>query len=189
MKLEVKNLSKSYGGKPVLQNLSFTAENGITGIMAPSGAGKTTLLRILMGIERSDSGTVTLPERCRISPVFQENRLLEGRSAMENLRFVAGPAMDEDRAAALLTALGLDAGNTQPVREYSGGMKRRLALARALLVPHDLLLLDEPFAGLDAENRSAAAGLVRDAARACPVLLVTHDETDAETLCDRVLRL
>ena len=76
MEIHIENLCKSYGGSPVLKNVSFTAGPGVTCIMAPSGSGKTTLLRILLGLERPDSGTVGLPEKCRWSAVFQEDRLL-----------------------------------------------------------------------------------------------------------------
>ena len=104
--IHVEHLTKSYGGKTVLADVSFDAAPGrVTCIIAPSGTGKTTLLRILLGLEQADGGTVRLPEGCRWSVVFQEDRLLEGLDAMENLRFVLGPALDKDRAQALLAEL------------------------------------------------------------------------------------
>ena len=134
MDVHIEHLCKAYDGKPVLENVSFTAAAGrVTCIMAPSGRGKTTLLRILLGLERADSGTVTLPEHCRWSAVFQEDRLLEHLDAMGNLRFVLGGALDGAAAGRLLAELGLEDTAGKPVREFSGGMKRRLALARALL--------------------------------------------------------
>ena len=189
MEIHIENLCKSYGGSPVLKNVSFTAGPGVTCIMAPSGSGKTTLLRILLGLERPDSGTVGLPEKCRWSAVFQEDRLLEGLDAMGNLRFVLGSALDEAAALALLAELGLENAVGKPAREFSGGMKRRLALARALLAPSDILVLDEPFTGLDGENRARALACVRRAAAEKPVLLVTHDEADAAELDAGLLRL
>ena len=105
MELHIKNLCKSFDGRPVLENVSFTAGPGVTCVMAPSGAGKTTLLRILLGLERPDSGSV--PEGVRWSAVFQEDRLLEHLDAMGNLRFVLGAALDEPAADALLAELGL----------------------------------------------------------------------------------
>ena len=187
MELHVKNLCKSFDGSPVLENVSFTAKTGVTCVMAPSGAGKTTLLRILLGLERPDSGSV--PEGVRWSAVFQEDRLLEHLDAMGNLRFVLGAALDEPAANALLTELGLGDTAGKPVREFSGGMKRRLALARALLAPSDILVLDESFTGLDGENRAKALSCVRRAAAEKPVLLVTHDESDAADLDAALLRL
>ena len=159
MEIVVRNLCKSFGDQAVLRDLSFTAGPGITAVMAPSGSGKTTLLRILLGLERPDSGTVEGLTGRRISAVFQENRLLEHLSAEGNLRFVLGRAYDPQAARILLD---------------------RLALARALLAPFDVLLLDEPFTGLDQENRARALAAIRETAGVRPVLLVTHDTADAE---------
>ena len=189
MELTVENLTKHYDGQPVLQGVSFTLGEGVTCLMAPSGAGKTTLLRILLGLEKADGGRVTGLAGRRISAVFQEDRLLPGMDAEGNLRFVLGTAWDEGRAAALLGELGLAAVGTKPVRDYSGGMQRRLALARALLIPFDLLLLDEPFAGLDRDNRDRAAACVRRHGAGRTVLAVTHDERDAAALGAEILRL
>ena len=186
MELHIKNLCKSFDGRPVLENVSFTAGPGVTCVMAPSGAGKTTLLRILLGLERPDSGSV--PEGVRWSAVFQEDRLLEHQDAMGNLRFVLGAALDEPAADALLAELGLGDVGGKPVRDFSGGMKRRLALARALLAPSDALALDEPFTGLDEENRARCLALIRRAAEK-PVLLVTHDPADAKSLGAAVYKL
>ena len=189
MELQVQNLCKSYGGDTVLRDVTFTAGPGVTCVMAPSGAGKTTLLRILLGLETADIGTVQIPAGCRWAAVFQEDRLLEQLDARGNLRFILGKDYREETASALLTELGLgDVGN-KPVRDFSGGMKRRLALARALLAPSDILVLDEPFTGLDGENRAGALACVRRAAEEKPVLLVTHDESDAADLGAALLRL
>ena len=189
MELQVHNLCKSYGGETVLRDVSFTAGPGVTCLMAPSGAGKTTLLRILLGLETADSGTMRIPADCRWAAVFQEDRLLEQLDAMGNLRFALGPELNEAEAAALLEELGLGSAAGKPVREFSGGMKRRLALARALLAPSDALALDEPFTGLDGENRERAIACIRRAAREKPVLLVTHEEADAAGLAARIIRL
>ena len=188
MTVRVEKLCKSYGGVPVLKDVSFAAGRGVTCIMAPSGAGKTTLLRILLGLEKPDSGSVSLPASCRAAAVFQENRLLEHLNAAGNLRFVLGSAYDEVQAKALLERLGLEE-TEKCVRDWSGGMKRRLALARALLTEAEVLVLDEPFTGLDGENRARALACVREAAETKCVLLVTHDEEDAGALGGAVLRL
>ena len=188
MELHINNLCKSFDGRPVLENVSFTAGPGVTCVMAPSGAGKTTLLRILLGLERPDSGTV-FPTGVHWSAVFQEDRLLEHLDAMENLCFVLGSALDEPAANDLLTELGLGDTAGKPVREFSGGMKRRLALARALLAPSDALALDEPFTGLDEENRARCLTLIRRVGEEKPVLLVTHDPADAKSLGAAVHKL
>lgn len=188
--ISVKHLRKTYGTQTVLNDVTFTAaEDQITCIMAPSGVGKTTLLRILMGLEQPDHGKVELPSDCRWAAVFQEDRLLEQLDVMENLRFVLGAELDEAAAQVLLEELGLEAWTGKPVREFSGGMKRRLALARALLAPSDALALDEPFTGLDEENRTKAIACIGRRTRGKPVLLVTHDEMDAVGLGAKVIRL
>ena len=173
MELHIENLCKAFDGRPVLEHVTFTAGTGVTCVMAPSGAGKTTLLRILLGLERPDSGNFT--GNVRWAAVFQEDRLLEHLDAMGNLRFVLGAALDETAAGALLTELGLGDTAGKPVREFSGGMKRRLALARALLAPFDLLALDEPFTGLDGDNRDRAWRCVLDRTAGRTVLLVSHE--------------
>ena len=189
MEITVRNLTKSYGGKRVLQNVSFTAGAGVTCVMAPSGSGKTTLLRLVLGLESPDSGEVLVPAGCRFAAVFQEDRLLEGLDAMGNLYFVLGADLERPAALALLEELGLGNVGDKPIRAYSGGMKRRLALARALLVPSDALVLDEPFTGLDGDNRLRALECVRRAAADKPVLLVTHDSRDAANLAARRVKL
>ena len=189
MKIQVHNLCKQYDGVPVLENVSFTAGNGVTCVMAPSGTGKTTLLRILLGLETAGSGTITGMEHGRWAAVFQEDRLLEQLDAMGNLRFVLGPELDPESAAALLAKLGLGDVGGKPVRDFSGGMKRRLALARALLARSGAVALDEPFTGLDEENRRACLAAVREAGEGRMVLLVTHDEADAAALGASILRL
>ena len=173
MELRVEDLRKSYGGAAVLQGVSFTAEIGLTRVTGSSGIGKTTLLRILLGLESPDGGA-TNADCFRWAAVFQEDRLLEQLDAAGNLRFALGAAYDEAASRALLAELGLGDAGGKRVRDWSGGMKRRLALARALLAPSDAL--DEPFTGLDADNRAAAQRCVARAAREKIVLLVSHED-------------
>lgn len=185
MELCVRNLSKSYDGRAVLENVSFTAPVGLTRIAGNSGIGKTTLLRILLGLETPDGGEVA-PKNLRWAAVFQEDRLLEGLDAAGNLRFTFGAAYDDSRAKALLGALGLGDVGEKKARDYSGGMKRRLALARALLAPCDALALDEPFTGLDRASRDAALGAVLRAAEEKIVLLAAHETLALPTHCGEV---
>ena len=104
MEIRAEHLTKSYEGRPVLRDVTFTAGAGITRIAGRSGAGKTTLLRILLGLETAESGRVLVPDGCRWAAVFQEDRLLMAKSAGGNLRFALGGAYDVARAAALLPA-------------------------------------------------------------------------------------
>ena len=186
--MEVKNLCKAYGDRPVLENVSFTVGVGVTALCGPSGVGKTTLLRILLGLEKPDSGEL-MGMAVRWSAVFQEDRLLEGLDALGNLRFALGTDYEEAKAAAMLTALGLTWETGKPVGAWSGGMKRRLALARALLAVSDAVALDEPFTGLDEENRRRAVLCVAAAAETKPVILVTHDRTELNLLRANIVNL
>ncbi len=178
--MEVLTLCKSYDGKPVLYNVSFHLEaGGHYAVMGPSGSGKSTLLRLLMGLEKPDSGEVRLPHGTRFSAVFQEDRLLEQMSACANVRLVSRATADQTEK--LLLQLGIEQSSLQlPVRAYSGGMKRRVALCRALLAEYDVLLLDEPYKGLDEENRRRAMTIVQRETRGKTVVLVTHEPNEAE---------
>lgn len=175
------DVCRAFGEKTVLHNLSICLKAGtITGLMAPSGAGKTTLLRILMGLEQPQQGTITGLEGLRISAVFQEDRLCDYLNAVDNIRLVS-PSVPKQQARQALEAVGLGGSAEQPVRELSGGMRRRVAILRALLAPYDLLLMDEPFRGLDVETKAIVMEDVRMRCAGRTVLLVTHDvgELDA----------
>ena len=156
MEIRAEKLCKAYHGTPVLQNVTFTAREGVTCVMAPSGTGKTTLLRLLLGLEKPDSGSLT---HCRWSAVFQEDRLCEDYSAGKNVEMVLGNA--ESAAAALLKVLPAES-LQKPCRELSGGMKRRVALVRAMEAKSKVILLDEPFTGMDAETRRQAEEYIRE---------------------------
>ena len=189
MEIIAERVSKSYNGRAVLRDISFRADaSRISCFIAPSGGGKTTLFRILMGLEKPDSGLI-LPERCRWSAVFQEDRLLSGRDARYNLRFALGKSYKEAEASALLETLGLGDVGAKPVREYSGGMRRRLALIRALLAPSDALILDEPFTGIDAARRERCMDAARRYVVGRVALLATHTLSDAEALDAQIISL
>lgn len=175
-------LCKSFGEKSVLRDVSGTlAANRITGLMAPSGAGKTTLLRILMGLEQADSGWIDGLDGLRLSAVFQEDRLCDQLDGVSNLRLVT-PSLSRAEARNALEAVGLADCIGQPTRELSGGQRRRVAILRGLLADYDLLILDEPFKGLDRETKQL---VIEDTRRRCTgktALLVTHDPTELDAL-------
>ena len=178
----IENLCKSYEGRPVLQDFSATLPAGhITGLMAPSGAGKTTLLRLFMGLEQPDAGTITGLEGVRLSVVFQEDRLCENLSAVSNIRLV-NPARSVQEVTRALDLVGLSGAYWQPVRELSGGMRRRVAILRALLAEYELLLLDEPFKGLDKTTKAAVMADTRQRICGRTVLFVTHDASELEAM-------
>ena len=186
--LELMNISHSYGDREVLADISLTLEPGQRiALMGPSGCGKTTLLKIALGLLAPTAGTADNRFR-RSSAVFQEPRLLPWRSAAENVALVLGDTKAAlPRALVALEQLELkDAADKYP-RELSGGMQQRVAIARALAADPDLLVLDEPFKGLDEALRQRVLQTVNETKAA--VLLVTHEEWEAEALGCTILRL
>ena len=177
--LEALNLCKAFDGKAVISNLSFHLEPGVHYcLMGPSGCGKTTLLNLLMGLLKPDSGSIRTKDGLRISAVFQEDRLLKQMTAQANIALVNPAAAKE--ADLLLKELGIAPESLpQPVSAYSGGMKRRVALARALLADFDILFLDEPYKGLDEDTRANVMRIVSRYTKGKTVVLVTHDAEEA----------
>lgn len=187
--MELKGISKAFGEKRVLQDLHLSVPEGeVTALMGPSGCGKTTILRIVLGLEAADSGEIVGMENRRISAVFQEDRLLTRLTAEGNLRFVAETETQRQEIPALLREMGLE-NETEPAETFSGGMKRRLAIARALLADYDLLVLDEPFRGLDEETKGQVMEAVRRRTAGKTVLMVTHDEDEARAMTGHLIRL
>ena len=171
MSIELVNVSKAFGETQVLRGLSERfAQGEAVCVMGRSGLGKTTLASIVMGLEKPDAGAVRGAKGKRFAAAFQEDRLVERLSAQGNLRFACGAALDEPRMAEAFAAVGLTPQDVEkPVGELSGGQRRRVALLRALLAPADVVVLDEPFKGLDEAARQAAAAYVRrmQAGRCC----------------------
>lgn len=188
----IKNLCKSFGEKRVLDNFSVTFPTGsVSCIMAPSGAGKTTLLSIMQGFLKPDSGTVDgIPGK--MSAVFQEDRLCEDFCAVSNVRFSCGSKRNrksKEEIVACLSALGLGDSLDKPVRSFSGGMKRRVAIARALTADYELLFLDEPFKGLDEELKLSTAEYIKASAAGKTVIMVSHDEAEADLLGATIIKM
>lgn len=183
--LEIREAKKAYADRRVLDGFSY-AFRGVTCLFGPSGCGKTTLLRLLAGLELPDAGKV---ERIgRVSMVFQEDRLLPWQNARENLLAVRDTLCAQE-AELLLSDLGLAGEENKYPHELSGGMKRRVAIARALAFAGDILLLDEPFRGLDHSVREHVMEQVRAVCQNSLVVLVTHDRQEAVSLSDTVLML
>ena len=189
MAVVIENLTKSYGDKLALDPFSCVLEPGeIVCLLGQSGCGKTTLLRLLLGLETPTGGTVAgLPDR--ISAVFQEDRLCPAFSAVTNAALPLGRQVPRADVAALLRELGLGEALYKPVRELSGGMQRRVAIARSLLAPADLFLMDEPFKGLDEETRRQVMDTVLARTRGKTLLVVTHDPEEAAYLGGRIVRM
>ena len=180
------HITVCYGEKRVLDDFSLVLpETGITALSGPSGCGKTTLLRVLAGLQRPDAGRLTGLDPARTVLLFQENRLLPWRTAEENIADVL-PRERRGEAGRWLALAELSGEASARPAALSGGMGRRLALARALACGGGLYLLDEPFTGVDAAR--AARILERVRALGVPVLLSSH-EAEIVALCDRVIPL
>ncbi|MFI0374069.1 ABC transporter ATP-binding protein [Actinomadura sp. 1N219] len=188
--VRVRGLRKAFGAKTVLDGIDLEVRRGeFFALLGPSGTGKTTLLRLLAGLERPDAGTVlTAP---RVTTVYQEPRLVVSRRVLANVtlglpRSTRGPSRDKGGRA--LAEVGLGGRERAWPATLSGGEAQRVALARALVRDPQVLLLDEPFAALDALTRLQAQDLVAElCARHRPaVVLVTHDVDEAVRLADRV---
>ena len=180
--LKIRGIRKRFGDREVLRNVNAVFPAGsVTCLLGPSGSGKTTLLRIIAGLEKPDAGSVEgVPER--IGFVFQEDRLCEEFSALSNVHLVTGKSMPKEEIARHLAEIGLEDSLDKPVREYSGGMKRRVAIVRAVCCAAELLILDEPFKGLDGKLRLEVIDYIRKYTAGRTVICVTHDPDDAERL-------
>lgn len=179
MTIEVENVSKSYEGKRVLKNFSLDISSDTSYLITgESGIGKTTLLRIILGLEKPDAGRVRLLgdykySRVNAGVVFQEDRLCESFSAVQNVAMVSRKLSERiarEELEKLLPADELD----KPVRELSGGMRRRVCIVRACSIPSDVLIMDEPFAGLDAGNRKKCISYIRNMQGSTPLVLTGH---------------
>lgn len=189
--LEVRIDQKTFGTEPVLQNINLTIAQGeIVALLGPSGAGKTTLLRILLGLDTAFDGTINTSHR-RVGAVFQEPRLLPWLTVTENIRLVVTPAMSPPNIPALLESLQLGHAVSLLPQQLSLGMARRVALARALAVSPDLLVLDEPFVSLDAQLAAALADTVATYATTtgASIIMATHDLAHARHRASRFLVL
>jgi len=192
MDIIVSDLSKSFGSNQVLDRFNAVfPEHRVTCIMGPSGCGKTTLLNIILGLVQPDSGKMAGIPKLK-SAVFQEDRLCESFNAVTNVRLVCGKKANKDLIVSHLESMGLGESLDKPVSELSGGMKRRVAVVRAVIAQSDLLVMDEPLKGLDSETKNLVIEYIRDNLRNRTVIMVTHsiDEVrafDAELITMKLL--
>ncbi|MBP5162206.1 MAG: ABC transporter ATP-binding protein [Spirochaetales bacterium] len=184
--MRIENLSFSFGQKQILKDFNASSDSRIVCIMGPSGCGKTTLLRILAGLLQKDSGTITdFPENRAM--MFQEDRLLSHLNARGNVELVLDGTEEQNAltSRSILRRLGLDP--EADISTMSGGMRRRVALARALAFKADALLLDEPFKGLDQDLMERCASIIRETGK--PAVVSTHSEAEAQALGAEIIRL
>ena len=190
MYVKLKDINKTYAGYQASNHVSFGIEQGrLIALLGPSGSGKTTILRMIAGLETPDSGTIDGLKNLKISAVFQEDRLLEGYDVLTNLRFVCRQRLSDAELSAYAATLLPQNALSQPVCEFSGGMKRRVAILRAILAPTDIILMDEPFTGLDADTRQLTIDLVKELCAGKLLIIATHAEDDAELLGAKIIHL
>ena len=189
--IELKNITKRFGSVVANDKVCLTVKKGeILSILGENGSGKTTLFRLILGLESPDRGEVLFKgslRRPQISAVFQEDRLLEGFSAVENLFFALGNRYSKETlTTSLLRLLPADA-LEKPVCEFSGGMKRRLSVLRALLSPAEIILMDEPFTGLDPATKQTVIDLINELCSGKLLIASTHGKEDAVLLNAKII--
>jgi ABC-2 type transport system ATP-binding protein len=200
--LEIRNLTKSFGGIKAVDNLSLQVNRGeIFGFLGPNGAGKTTTIQMISGLLSPDSGEICFEGQAihkslhkimdRIGVCTQQNILWEKLTCLEQLEFVGTlyhltPVDARRKGQQLLDRLGLSEKQNQLAGKLSGGMQRRLNLALALVNDPELLILDEPEAGLDPQSRVMVREYISSMAPERTVLLTTHNMDEADRLSDRV---
>ncbi len=178
------NITKNYGKKTVLRSFHLELDNHeVTCLLGPSGCGKTTLMRIGAGLEKIEKGSVTeRPKKC--SFVFQEDRLLPWYRAVDNMTILG---VSKSRALEALDSVGLGKEESSFPDTMSGGMRRRLAIARALAFGGDYYFLDEPCRGLDSTTKAEVLTAIKKMIGNKGALLITHDKDEALVLAHRIL--
>ena len=186
--ITIDRLTLSYGRQQVLKDCSLQVEPGSrVALMGPSGCGKTSLINVIAGLLSPDSGKVSV--NGKVSYVFQEPALFPWLTAVDNINVVLSDRPETlPRAEQLLEAVGLSDCRDKYPHQLSSGQKQRIAICRALAYGGDILLLDEPLKGLDADTRDQVSALLRQEWTGKTLLLVTHDPSEAQSLCDRVYR-
>lgn len=196
MAIKIDNISKRFDTAEVFSGFSASFRDGaVSCLIGPSGCGKTTLLNIVAGLLEPDSGTVSGFEGRSVSYAFQEPRLLPWKRVADNVDFVLDRSMTQtERDARVAKWLDMvhmgDSARLWP-SQLSGGMARRASLARALAPEADILLLDEPFTGIDQDLKEKIMGNLKEVwkQKHTTVIIVTHDMTEAQALADEVIDL
>ena len=185
MSIKLENVAFSYKNTPVLENFSLEVNGGeVVALRGESGSGKTSIARLVLGLEKAEHGSVSAPDN--ISAVFQEDRLFPTLSVRKNISIVSN---GEDKTDYLLKKANLDSVADKKVWQLSGGMKRRVAILRAINYGADALILDEPFNGLDPQNKKLMADLILEEYKNKPILLISHIKEDSELFGAKVVQI
>ena len=184
MEIQINNLSIHYENKTVLSNFSeHISEGEHIALLGASGIGKTSFINAIMKLISYD-GEIIIPDNTIFSAVFQENRLFEGLSVYKNIHMTArGHSAESIKQHIVLAGLNPET----IVNSLSGGMKRRVAILRAILAPFDILILDEPFKGLDADTKLIMMNMVNEKISGKTMFLVTHDPSETLFFDSRII--
>jgi len=190
MAIKMNHLKKTYNGKAIFEDVNFEfQDHRIYCLMGASGSGKTTVLHILLELVREDGGSIMRPPQLRFSAVFQEDRLCEDFSAVENIRMVTGKAMSEREIIDKLTDILPHEAIDQPVQDLSGGMKRRVAICRAIVAKSDAVIMDEPFTGLDEDTKQKVAAFILENLKGRLLILSTHHMSEVKMIKGDVVHM
>lgn len=190
MNIKLKNITKYYNEIPVLNRLNIEfLENETTCIMGPSGSGKTTLLHIIMGLVKPDDGKVEGLQGKKITAVFQENRLCEEIDAIKNVKIVCDKSIKDSDIKQEFVKVGLTDYENKPIAQLSGGMQRRVTLVRALLAKSDVIVMDEPFIGLDEELKEQVIHFVKEKVSGKTLIFVTHVKEEAAAFSAKIVTI
>ena len=186
--MRLENICVSYKNMKILKRFSLDINTDgafVTALFSPTGSGKTTLLKIIAGIQKGFSGEVI--EGKKVSMVFQDGRLFPWYNVMENMLVMKRDGREQ--AGNYLERLGLLEHAGKLPSELSGGMQQKLCIARAVMSDYDLLVLDEPFKGMDETSKEAAMQFISEENGERPIILVTHEKADALAMADEIIVL
>lgn len=190
MNIQLISVSKEYNGRQVLKEVDLNfLEGRINCLMGPSGIGKTTVMNLLMKLDTPDSGRILGMEGRRVAVCFQEDRLIEDWDAVSNVQLVCGKKITKEMIEKEFSKVGLEDSKDKPVRTLSGGMRRRVAMIRAMIIPSDVILMDEPLKGLDEELKYKVIDYIKEKSRGKTVIIITHEIEEAKRLGGNIVEL
>ncbi|GHU41865.1 multidrug ABC transporter ATP-binding protein [Clostridia bacterium] len=200
IKIEVEHVSKQFGSHVVLDDVSLSCESGnIYGIVGYNGSGKTVLFKCICGLLRADSGSITVGSQTIGEEMLQDAGIiiehpafLAGISAQRNLEllYMLNHKLDRKKIRQTLELVGLDPNSKKKVKDYSLGMRQRLAIAQAIMEEPKILILDEPMNGLDKKGIKEVRDMLMERKKqGCLILLASHNREDIQVLCDEVYEM
>lgn len=185
-----KDISKSYGNKIVLKNFNIDIREGqTTFVLGKSGSGKTTFSKIVLGLEKIDTGEISGLDGKKISVVFQEDRLMENMTIGSNFKMTVDSHINRKQIVEKMEKIGLFQPLETKISELSGGMKRRISILRAFLIEFDLIVMDEPFRGLDEETKEKVMNFVIQNIKGKTAIIITHNKDEVEYFAEKIQEL